>query len=72
MCGGLARNDMFVQTLADVLGFPLLLPAESESVMLGAAILGACAASSFPSVHQAIQSMGGSAVSVAPSSQDYT
>jgi ribulose kinase len=71
MCGGLARNDVFVQTLADVLGFPLLLPKESESVMLGAAILGACAAKSYSDMHEAILGMAGIAASVTPAPHEY-
>ena len=37
-------SQLFVQTHADVLGLSLVLPNESESVLLGAAMLGAAAA----------------------------
>ena len=36
--------QLFVQTHSDVLGFSLILPNETESVLLGAAMLGASAA----------------------------
>jgi ribulose kinase len=37
-------RQLFVQTHADVLGLSLILPNETESVLLGAAMLGAAAA----------------------------
>ena len=43
ICGGLSKNELFVQTHADVLGLPVVLPETTESVLLGAAILGATA-----------------------------
>ncbi|XP_059490769.1 FGGY carbohydrate kinase domain-containing protein isoform X2 [Neocloeon triangulifer] len=66
MCGGLAKNPVFVQTTSDVLEMPVLLPEEPESVLLGAAILGATAAGAFPTVHQAAISMGGAATKILP------
>lgn len=69
-CGGLVQNELFVQTLADVLQLPVLLPLESESMLLGSAILGACAASTFPSVEEAIRCMGGTATPIMPRSKD--
>ena len=45
ICGGLAKSSLFVQTHCDVLGLPVVRPRESESVLLGAAMLGAAAAS---------------------------
>ncbi|XP_015602232.1 FGGY carbohydrate kinase domain-containing protein [Cephus cinctus] len=66
ICGGLSQNPLFVQTQADVLGLPVLLPHQRESVLVGSAILGACAAGAFPSMHDAIQSMNGAATVVTP------
>ncbi|XP_048514094.1 FGGY carbohydrate kinase domain-containing protein isoform X2 [Athalia rosae] len=66
VCGGLSQNPLFIQTHADVLGLPVLVPTERESVLVGAAILGSCAAGAFPSIHDAIQAMGGAAHVVAP------
>ncbi len=44
ICGGLSKSALFVQTHADVLGIPVVLPDQTESVLLGAAMLGAAAA----------------------------
>ncbi|XP_015514939.1 FGGY carbohydrate kinase domain-containing protein isoform X1 [Neodiprion lecontei] len=66
ICGGLSQNPLFVHTQADVVGLPVLIPHERESVLLGAAILGACAAGVFPSVQDAIREMGGTANLIAP------
>ena len=45
ICGGLSQSSLFVRTHADVLGVPVVRPRQVESVLLGAAILGAAAAS---------------------------
>jgi len=66
VCGGLGKNPLFVQTIADVLEMPVLLPEETESVLLGAAILGATAAGKYSSVQQAATSMGGKAKRIEP------
>ncbi|KAG2461217.1 HOOK1 protein, partial [Polypterus senegalus] len=50
MCGGLSKNQLFVQTHADVTGLPIVLSHEVESVLVGAAILGACASGDFTSI----------------------
>ncbi|CAB0036765.1 unnamed protein product [Trichogramma brassicae] len=72
ICGGLTKNHLFIQTQADVLGLPVLLPAEKESVLLGSAILGACAAQTFSSVNDAIKKMGGSAIVVHPTPETFS
>ncbi|CAB3381641.1 Hypothetical predicted protein [Cloeon dipterum] len=66
ICGGLAKNALFVQTTSDVLGIPVLLPQELESVLLGAAILGATAAGAYPSVQEAATKMCGGAARIEP------
>ncbi|XP_060221863.1 FGGY carbohydrate kinase domain-containing protein isoform X2 [Meriones unguiculatus] len=50
LCGGLSKNPLFVQMHADVTGIPVVLSQEVESVLVGAAILGACASGDFTSV----------------------
>ena len=55
--GGGTKNEVWLQTHADVLQIPLVLGAESESVLLGAAILGANAGGVFDSVTDAMQAM---------------
>ncbi|KAG8036249.1 hypothetical protein G9C98_004829 [Cotesia typhae] len=72
MISGLSfQNPLFVQIQADVLGLPILIPKERESVLLGAAILGSCAAKSFPSVNKAIRAMAGFANIVKPKVVSY-
>ncbi|XP_067948229.1 FGGY carbohydrate kinase domain-containing protein-like [Watersipora subatra] len=44
MCGGLIKNTLFVQMTADILNKPVVISDEPESVLLGAALLGLCAA----------------------------
>ncbi|PIK44640.1 hypothetical protein BSL78_18499 [Apostichopus japonicus] len=39
-CGGLSKNPLFLQIHADVMGMPIALPQEKESVLIGSAILG--------------------------------
>ncbi|XP_077978386.1 FGGY carbohydrate kinase domain-containing protein-like [Glandiceps talaboti] len=56
-CGGLSKNPVFVQIHANATGLPVVLPKEPESVLLGAAILGACASSDFSSVQEAMTRM---------------
>ena len=46
ICGGLAKSELFIQTSADVLQIEVIKPDQAESVLLGAAMLGASAASS--------------------------
>ncbi|KJE93721.1 FGGY-family pentulose kinase [Capsaspora owczarzaki ATCC 30864] len=65
-CGGLAKSSLFVQQHADVSGCTILLPKEEESVLLGAAILGACGSRHFPSIQDAMASMSGTASTVTP------
>ncbi|KAJ6662570.1 hypothetical protein lerEdw1_011707, partial [Lerista edwardsae] len=50
MCGGLSKNPLFVQMHADITGMPVVLAQEVESVLMGAAILGACASKDFASL----------------------
>ncbi|XP_073090111.1 FGGY carbohydrate kinase domain-containing protein isoform X4 [Manis javanica] len=50
LCGGLSKNPLFVQMHADITGVPVVLSQEVESVLVGAAILGACASGDFASV----------------------
>lgn len=57
---------MFTQTQADVCNLPVVCPDEIESVLLGAAMLGACAAKHFKNMEEAIRSMGGKGRVVRP------
>lgn len=66
ICGGITKDPLFVQTQADAVDLPILKPHENDSVLVGSAILGACASRYFNSVQNAIQSMGGSAAIIRP------
>jgi len=51
--GGMARNDWFLQTLADLTGVGVRRPANTETTVLGAAILAAVGAGLSPSLEEA-------------------
>jgi len=55
--GGDTRNPVFVREHADATGCRVVLPAEPEAVLLGAALLGAVAAGDQPSVLAAMAAM---------------
>ncbi|CAG9805603.1 unnamed protein product [Chironomus riparius] len=57
ICGGLSKNKLFIQTTADVCSIPVLISNEPESVLLGAAILGATASKIFPNLKTAINEL---------------
>ncbi|EHA98997.1 FGGY carbohydrate kinase domain-containing protein [Heterocephalus glaber] len=57
LCGGLSKNPLFVQMHADITGMPVVLSQEVESVLVGAALLGACASGDFASVQEAMTRM---------------
>ncbi|XP_013418272.1 FGGY carbohydrate kinase domain-containing protein [Lingula anatina] len=69
MCGGLAKNSVYVQTHADVTGIPIMLPDQTESVLLGSAILGALASGDFNSIQDAMAKMCGAGKIVYPQEQ---
>lgn len=62
----MSKNLLFTQTQADIVNLPVICPDEIESVLLGSAILGACAAKYFPDMTTAIKSMGGKGKVVSP------
>jgi FGGY-family pentulose kinase len=56
-CGGDTKNPLFVREHADITGCQLVLPREPEAVLLGAAMLGAVASGTFPSLETAMERM---------------
>ncbi|KAG9148737.1 hypothetical protein Leryth_013423 [Lithospermum erythrorhizon] len=66
-CGGLAKNPLFIQEHADISGCPIILPRENESVLLGAAIIGAVASKKYDTIRSAMKSMNASGQVVYPS-----
>lgn len=55
-CGGGTKNPVFLREHADATGCRIILPEETEAVLLGSAILGAVASDQYTSV---IEAMGG-------------
>lgn len=66
MCGGLSKNEIFVQAHSDICNIPVFIPREPESVLLGAAMLGASAAKVFPDMDSAVRNMAGKGQMVKP------
>uniref|UniRef100_A0A3Q2VYI4 FGGY carbohydrate kinase domain containing n=1 Tax=Haplochromis burtoni TaxID=8153 RepID=A0A3Q2VYI4_HAPBU len=50
LCGGLSKNNLFVQIHANTTGLPVVLPDQTEAVLVGAAVLGACASRHYSSI----------------------
>uniref|UniRef100_A0A8C4FFD2 FGGY carbohydrate kinase domain-containing protein n=1 Tax=Dicentrarchus labrax TaxID=13489 RepID=A0A8C4FFD2_DICLA len=50
LCGGLSKNSLFVQIHANATGLPVVLPDQMEAVLIGAAVLGACASQDYSTV----------------------
>ncbi|KAK1323102.1 hypothetical protein QJS10_CPA02g01463 [Acorus calamus] len=66
-CGGLSKNPLYIQQHADIVGCPIILPRESESVLLGASILGAVAARKYSGLHDAMRALNAAGQVVHPS-----
>lgn len=64
--GGLARNGLYLREHADATGCPVLVPDHKEPVLLGSAMLGACAAGQFASLTDAAAAMSGKATQITP------
>lgn len=70
MCGGLSKNYLYVETHANVLGLPVVLPQEEESVLVGSAVLGASASKDFSTIQDAMLSMCGEGTVTEPSKSE--
>ncbi|XP_038124613.1 FGGY carbohydrate kinase domain-containing protein [Cyprinodon tularosa] len=57
LCGGLSKNPLFVQVQANATGLPVVLPNQSEAVLVGAAVLGACASQDCRTIQEAMKKM---------------
>ena len=64
--GGGTKNPLWMQEHADVCGVEILIAEDSESVMLGAAMLAAVAAGKFNSIFEAMTAMSPNAETIAP------
>ena len=69
VCGGITKDPLFIQIQADTVGLPVLKSHEKESVLVGVAILGACASRYYNNVQAAIENMGGTADVIHPNKQ---
>ncbi|XP_024959289.1 FGGY carbohydrate kinase domain-containing protein isoform X1 [Cynara cardunculus var. scolymus] len=65
--GGLSKNSLFIQEHADIIGCRIILPRENESVLLGAAILGAVAAKKYSSLREAMKALNAAGQIIYPS-----
>jgi len=72
ICGGLSKNQIFIETHAEACGLPVLCPNEKEMVLVGAAILGACAAKFYPDLESASHAMGGQGTVFRPDQESKT
>lgn len=68
--GGLARNTLFLRENADATGCEILVPDQSEPVLVGSAMLGAVAAGVYPDVQAAMTGMGGRGSRIKPRTGD--
>lgn len=57
LCGGLSKNLLFVQIQANATGLPVVLPNQTEAVLVGAAVLGACASQDYTTIQEAMEKM---------------
>lgn len=67
-CGGDTKNPVFVREHADATGCRVILPEESEAVLLGSAVLGVVAAGAEPSVLAAMAKMNRTGAEIEPGS----
>jgi len=56
-CGGGIKNPIFIKEHADITGCKVVIPKESEAVLLGAAILGAVSSGLYSSVTEGMKKM---------------
>lgn len=66
ICGGGTKNPLFLREHADITGCTLILPKETEAVLLGAAVLGAVAAGHHPSVLSVMNAMNAAGQHISP------
>ncbi|BDM66101.1 ribulokinase [Shewanella sp. NFH-SH190041] len=65
-CGGGTKNPVFIQEHANATGCAMLLPEESEAVLLGSAMLGAVAAGCYQDIPDAMNAMSRIGKTVTP------
>jgi FGGY-family pentulose kinase len=65
-CGGGTKNSLWLQEHADATQCEILLPRESEAMLLGSAILAAVAAGMYKSLEEAMAAMSATGATVRP------
>lgn len=55
--GGGTKNELFLKQHADICGCKIILPKESEAVLLGSAVLAAVASGTYPNIQEAMTGM---------------
>eukprot|EP01080_Neovahlkampfia_damariscottae_P005787 gene5787-9608_t len=55
ICGGLSKNDIFVQEISNVTKFPVYLPNEEEIMILGSSILASVASKQYDNIFDAMK-----------------
>jgi FGGY-family pentulose kinase len=71
ICGGMSKNRLFVQTNADVCRMPVLISNEPESVLLGAAMLGATASGAYGDLRGSIEELSNDGCQVEPCAESF-
>lgn len=66
ICGGLSKNKLYIRAHADICGIPVLISNEDESVLLGAAMLGATASKVYPTLEAAVNDLSNSCFEIHP------
>lgn len=66
ICGGLSKNKLFLQTHADICGIQVSVSHEAESVLLGAAMLGATSSGLYKNLETAVKDLSSSCFEIAP------
>ena len=66
MCGGIAKNKLWLREHADISGCEIALPKELESVLLGSAMLAATASGYYSSLSSAIKGMWAMGEKISP------
>lgn len=69
MCGGGTKNPLWLREHANITGVDIEVITESESMLLGSAILAAFAAGAFPKLQEAMQAMSRVKECIRPDSQ---
>lgn len=68
LSGGAGRDPLIQQLLADCAGLPVLVPENTDPVLLGAAMLGATASGAFSDLSEVMRALAPSANAFAPAS----